>query len=455
MKHQMKNQIKRILFFLTWVLITAGGATLFATPTVADTGPTYPSARFIVISDLHFYDTRLGATGPAFQKYLDNDRKLLVLSDEIIGTAMDKIAGEAADFVLVAGDLTKDGEKICHQGVARHLQTLVQSGKKVFVVPGNHDINNPDSVRFTGDITEPTPSIDPAAFKNIYGDLGYGSAIAQDPDSLSYVAEPVQGLWILALDSNRYKENRPDHHPIIGGAFSEQTLVWIETQLIAAKKENKAVIVLQHHGVMEHYPANEKFYKKYLIKDHESIAALFARYNVRLVFTGHFHAQDVTEKKIADTGQLIFDIETGSMVTAPCPYRRVELTKNESGSTHAVITSQFITSIPSLGDKFADYADTYVFEGTQKLANAALAKYKVSAEQLPLINGQVAVAYSAHLNGDENKPPITLDSSEFGYWLKFVAWMQEDLIDGWWTDLAPRDNDLVIDLATGRVTDRK
>ncbi|MBU0972187.1 MAG: metallophosphoesterase, partial [Proteobacteria bacterium] len=222
MKHQMKNQIKRILFFLTWVLITAGGATLFATPTVADTGPTYPSARFIVISDLHFYDTRLGSTGPAFQKYLNNDRKLLVLSDEIIGTAMDKIAGEAADFVLVAGDLTKDGEKICHQGVVRHLQKLVQSGKKVFVVPGNHDINNPDSVRFAGDVTEPEPSIDPAAFKSIYGESGYGSAITQDPDSLSYVAEPVQGLWILALDSNRYKENRPDHPPLIGGAFSEQ-----------------------------------------------------------------------------------------------------------------------------------------------------------------------------------------------------------------------------------------
>ncbi len=451
----MKNRVKRILFFFTWVLIATCSATLFVTPTVADTGPVYPSARFIVISDLHFYDTSLGATGAAFQEYLNNDRKLLVLSDEIIGAAMDKIAGEAADFVLVAGDLTKDGEEICHQGVARHLKKLVQSGKKVFVVPGNHDINNPDSVRFKGDITEPTPSIDPAAFKNIYGDLGYEEAIAQDPGSLSYVAEPVQGLLILALDSNRYKENRSDHHPITGGAFSEQTLAWIETQLIAAQKENKAVIVLQHHGIMEHYPANEKFYEEYLVEDHEKVAALFSRYKVRLVFTGHFHAQDVTEKKIADTGQLIFDIETGSMVTAPCPYRRVEFSKNKSGNTRASITSKFITSIPSLGDGFADYADTYVFEGTQKLVNAALAKYKVSAEELPLINGQVAAAYSAHLNGDEIKPSSTLDSSEFGYWLKFVAWMQEDLVDGWWTDLAPRDNDLIIDLATGRVVDRK
>ncbi len=69
-------------------------------------------------------------------------------------------------------------------------------------------------------------------------ELGYGAAIAQDPDSLSYVAEPVQGLRILALDSNRYKENPPGHHPIAGGAFSEQTLAWIQTQLITAQKKD-------------------------------------------------------------------------------------------------------------------------------------------------------------------------------------------------------------------------
>ncbi|MBA3010270.1 MAG: metallophosphoesterase [Proteobacteria bacterium] len=413
-------------------------------------GPVYPDTRFIVISDLHFYDTDLGAKGKAFQKYLDQDRKLLVLSDEIIGTAIKKIALDPADFVLVAGDLTKDGEKICHQGVARHLQALRKSGKQIFVVPGNHDINNPDSVRFAGDITEPVPSIGPAAFEQIYQDLGYGAAIARDPDSLSYVAEPVKGLRLLALDSNRYKENQPNHHPIIGGAFSDQTLEWIQTQLIAAQKENKAVIVLMHHGIMEHYPANEKFYEDYLVADREKVASLFARYKVTLVFTGHFHAQDVTRERTEDGD--IFDIETGSMVTAPCPYRVVALGKNTGGNTSAVISSRFITAIPSLGEGFADYAATYVFEGTKKMANTALGKYKVSKEQQALINSQVASAYSAHLKGDETKPDTAIDTTGFGYWLRFVAWIQEDLIDGWWTDLAPRDNNLVIDLATGKVT---
>ncbi|MBU0971548.1 MAG: metallophosphoesterase [Proteobacteria bacterium] len=447
----MKQQIPWTWLLLICTVLMACSTSKPVAPRAAATaGPVYPDTRFIVISDLHFYDTDLGTDGKAFQKYLDKDRKLLVLSDEIIGTAIKKIALDPAEFVLVAGDLTKDGEKICHQGVARHLKALKKSGKQVFVVPGNHDIRNPDSVRFAGDITEPVPSIGPSDFEQIYQELGYGAAIARDPDSLSYVAEPVKGLRLLALDSNRYKENRPDHHPIIGGAFSDQTLAWIQTQLIAAQKENKAVIVLLHHGIMEHYPANGKFYGDYLVADREKIASLFAKYKVKLVFTGHFHAQDVTLKKTEEGD--IFDIETGSLVTAPCPYREVVLVKNTDGNTRAVISSRFITALPSLGEGFAGYAASYVFEGTKKLANTALGKYKVSKEQQALINSQVASAYYAHLKGDETKPETAIDTTGFGYWLRFVAWIQEDLIDGWWTDLAPRDNDLVIDLAAGKGT---
>ncbi|MCP3942574.1 MAG: hypothetical protein GY710_13955 [Desulfobacteraceae bacterium] len=446
----MKKQIPWIfLLFSIVFMIAFSNAKPSASPT--EPVPDYPNTRFIVISDLHFYDSSLGVEGKAFQDYLNRDRKMLVLSDEIIGVAMEKIAMEKADFVLVAGDLTKDGEQICHLGIARHLQTLKNSGKQVFVVPGNHDVNNTESVRFVGDTTEPVPNIDPAGFKKIYHELGYGEAIAQDPDSLSYVVEPVQGLRVLALDSNRYKENRAGHHPITGGAFSKKTLAWIETQLLAAQKEKKAVIVFQHHGIIEHYPDNEKFYDQYLVADREMVAALFARYNVRLVFTGHFHAQDITEKKIKNTDQLIFDIETGSMVTAPCPYRMIEFAKNEGGSTSAFVSSQFIMNIPSLGDGFADYAVNYVFEGTKTLVNTSLTKYRVSKKQHSLINAQVAQAYTAHLGGDEKKPETIIDTEGFGLWLKFVSWIQKDLVRGWYTDLAPPDNNIIINLGNGRV----
>jgi DNA repair exonuclease SbcCD nuclease subunit len=39
------------------------------------------------------------------------------------------------------GDHTKDGELINHESVKDLLQQLADAGIKVFVVPGNHDIN--------------------------------------------------------------------------------------------------------------------------------------------------------------------------------------------------------------------------------------------------------------------------------------------------------------------------
>jgi 3',5'-cyclic AMP phosphodiesterase CpdA len=443
----MRQQISWLLFFI--LLITPACTGTKAPRTAAGPGIAYPDTSFMVISDTHFYDTSLGTQGKAFQDYLDSDRKLLVLSDEIIGTAMNEMAKQEADFIIVPGDLTKDGERICHQAMARHLKTLADSGKKVFVVPGNHDVSNPESVRFIGDTTEPEPTVGPQAFKQIYEDFGYAGAIAEDPDSLSYLAEPVPGLWLLALDSNRYKENRPGHHPITGGAFSELTLAWIQDQLKAAQKNQKAVIAFLHHGIMEHYPGNEKYYDEYLIKDYEDVAGLMARYGVDLVFTGHFHSQDITYSDVSlenNTVQRIFDIETGSMVTAPCPYRVVNISDNQ-----ATIASRFITSIPSMGKDFKTYAANYVFDGTKKLANAELDKYKVATDQQDLINHQISSAYTTHLIGDEVKPETVVDTKDFGLWLKFIAWYQEDLLEGWYTDLAPRDNELTIDLDTGKV----
>ena len=46
--------------------------------------PIYPQAEFAVLSDVHIYDTSLGTEGKAFNKYLNNDRKMLIQSLEIL-----------------------------------------------------------------------------------------------------------------------------------------------------------------------------------------------------------------------------------------------------------------------------------------------------------------------------------------------------------------------------------
>ncbi len=124
----------------------ASGKTLSAT---AD------PVRFSVISDPHLYDVRLGTTGSAFEAYLNQDPKLLKESEAILDSALASVAQAGVKFLIIPGDLTKDGEIVSHVLMAQHLAKLRQQGIQVFVVPGNHDINNPDAAAYLGDTTRP------------------------------------------------------------------------------------------------------------------------------------------------------------------------------------------------------------------------------------------------------------------------------------------------------------
>jgi 3',5'-cyclic AMP phosphodiesterase CpdA len=199
--------------------------------TILEEAPAYPETSFIVFSDPHIYDTSLGTEGNAFESYLADDRKLLRESTEILESAVTAIENEKASLVLIPGDMTKDGERNSHELVVSYLEQLEASGKQVYVVPGNHDIRNGHSYKYVGDTAVRVPNITPAEFADMYGDFGYKEAIYRDTASLSYVAEPQSGLWLLALDGCRYAENIENETPITDGKFSTATLQWIEEML--------------------------------------------------------------------------------------------------------------------------------------------------------------------------------------------------------------------------------
>ncbi|MDD3991414.1 MAG: metallophosphoesterase [Desulfobacteraceae bacterium] len=402
----------------------------------------YPAARFAVFSDPHLYPRSLGTTGPAFQDYLARDRKLLVESEALLDAAVEEIGALDVDFVLVCGDLTKDGERVGHQLAAEKLQRLVDAGKPVFVVPGNHDIANAEALRYQGRHSFPVPTVSGSEFAEIYASFGYAAALERDPDSLSYLAEPVPGLWLLALDSCRWREQGERGDPITDGTIYPATRDWMETVLIRAKRQGKAVIAALHHGIVEHYPHNEKFYGQYLVDDFGYLGDMLSAHGVRMVFTGHFHAQDVTARTFADPRRTLYDIETGSTVTAPCPYRVVTIGPRQQ----ARIRSRFITDIEGHGRDFGALAADNVYRGTIRLADGALAKYKVPAVDWRQLSPQIARAYVTHLAGDEKRPALVLQAADVGWWTRLVMWSQKDLVEGWYTDLPPADNDLCIDL---------
>ena len=98
-------------------------------------------ASFAVMSDTHVHDTAtLGASGAEFEAYLAQDRKMIVESQETLDATLTDLKTQKLDFLLITGDLTKDGEKVNHQLMASKLAQVRALGTKVFVIPGNHDV---------------------------------------------------------------------------------------------------------------------------------------------------------------------------------------------------------------------------------------------------------------------------------------------------------------------------
>jgi hypothetical protein len=409
----------------------------------------YPAANICIFSDPHFFDPDLGTSGAAFEDSIAASRKLVAESEEILKSLVSALRSEDIDIVLVPGDLTKDGERASHQKFAHYLTQMENAGMQVYVVPGNHDINNPHAVSYLGDVTVPVANVSATQFAGIYGEFGFKEAIARDVHSLSYVAEPVRGLWVIAMDSCRYGENIDD--PVTGGKFFEETLGWIKEMLKKAHSEEVSVLGMMHHGLLEHFSGQKLFFSDYVIDKWNTIAGEFAELGLKVVFTGHFHAQDIVRMD-TDTGDsgFIVDIETGSLVTFPCPYRIIYLGSDQTLS----IATRKITQIDydTGGIPFQDYAREFLEDGlVDEMTSMMVGQFPISADDAGQIAPYMASGMIAHYMGDESPSQEIIDFiQQLLSNTDIVKRLIGQGLDSIWTDLEPPDNDIVIDLADSR-----
>ncbi len=413
--------------------------------------PTKPEEKtiintsFAVISDSHYFKSSLGTSGKAFEQYVVSDRKLLAESQAISESAIESLKKENVKFVLVSGDLTKDGEKESHEAFAKLLGELKATGKKVIVVPGNHDVNNPHSKKFVGNEMVPTPSVTPAEFANIYKECGYGDAIARDPNSLSYISEPVPGLWVFALDDCIYDNNVTE--PTTAGRYTDATLAWIKDNLAKAKAQKKMVIGMQHHGLVEHFQGQKEnpISKDYVIENWKSVAKQFIEGDMKAIFTGHFHANDITKYSVDNKD--IYDIETGSLVTSPCPYRIVSMTNNS-----IEVTTKYIEKInyDLKSVDFKTYAADFIRLGMLPMVTHVLVnQLGVDKTQAPLIAPLAIAAFMDHYKGDEKMPEPTknfIAKLEASGATDFKTQMIIGIFRSLYNDLNPSDNNVTLQI---------
>jgi len=396
-----------------------------------------------VISDPHIFDASTSTPGPAAAAGLARGLKLLAESRQILQEAVGAIARENPAFVLVPGDLTRDGERSSHELAVSLLARLREAGIPVYVVPGNHDVLNPKAARFLEEAEEPVESVTPEAFAALYAGFGYDGALSREPGTLSYAAEPVPGLRLLALDTCRYREN--GNVPIPAGRLAPSTRAWAEGVLRDARSAGAEVIAMLHHGIMEHFRGEKTWFGQYVVEDFDAVSALLARGGVRVAFTGHGHAQDITLRSFPSRGDFIFDVETGSLGSWPDPWRIVEV----DGAGRMRVRSRFVTSIPDHPADFPGDSEGRLREGLFAIAGSLFERLQVTGESGRILAGQLADAMKPFFRGDERAARTDFFLEGVGPWGAAVAGLARQTLRDLQTDLSPPDNDVMLDLADG------
>lgn len=320
-----------------------------------EAGTDYPNQIKIVhLSDVHYFSQKLYADCGDFTIAENSDRKMFRESGAIVDKALAEIVAYQPDLVILSGDLTKDGELVCHQGMHEKLaaakKQLANAGKQAMfcVINGNHDINNDDNGRdFSSGKAEHTDLVDPLAFKELYADCGYDDAIAKFDEggsqggSLSYVVRPAKGVTLIVVDSGKYSADQNglgrDEH-VTSGVVGEKLLAWVESQAKQARTAGDIVFVTQHHGVIPHFSMEPELMGEYLVDNYEDCQRRYADAGVSAVFTGHMHANDIASIT-TEAGNTLYDIETCATVTYPSDIRFATLSwKREEGTANVEAT---------------------------------------------------------------------------------------------------------------------
>lgn len=327
-----------------------------------------------ILSDIHILARSLMANNKEFNMAIKYDRKFLVEGEGLLKKALELASLNGSKYIIIPGDLTKDGEKKSHLEVMEILKswTYENPQRNIFLIPGNHDINNKQAFDYKN--LKKTDGIEPREFFEIYDFLfkdkvlefyknsnifkshldfvnkkfnrdfkysyycqGYGSYLARIDNNL----ENKNSLTLLFIDTSiyscDYEQNHKDGKTNVVGALDKNVMKWAIEKIDEAKARKDMIFVIAHHAFIPNFRDQrlvlgpfiiKNWNEKYIdddprINDKLPIEVL-ADMGVKFLFTGHLH-ENGTAKYKSCLGNEIFNIQTGSTVTYPLPIRHINV----------------------------------------------------------------------------------------------------------------------------------
>lgn len=271
--------------------------------------------KFYLVPDTHYYEPSLGASGKSYEEYMKTEQILLAESSDMVKAVFAQImADKETEYVILPGDLSKNGEKESHKSFVKELYKLKEAGKKVYVITAAHDYNEYSR----GFVNDECIDVEGTSLEELYGfyyDFGYSEALAVDKQTLSYVAEIAPKVRMLAVNCDSTDDTK--------GLIDDRLLDWLQVQIDDAKKNGCFIFAINHYPIIPCVPVFE-LVGDAQVKNWRKVASFFADNGVELVLTGHMHIQSINEF-YSKAGNRFIDICTSATVGSPAQYRKIEI----------------------------------------------------------------------------------------------------------------------------------
>ncbi len=290
--------------------------------------------NFLLLTDTHFFKHSLGCWGKEYDEFMRFEQKCFAETESINNAVFEFLNNtELSDTVLIAGDLSFNGEYESHLGFIELLKKLKESGKRIFVITADHDFKRDDDSAFCFDDEgrhAPRATKRDELF-DLYYEYGFKDAIAVDRKHLSYVAQLCDGIRLLALNNDG---NCRDFK-----TYDEEQTAWIKEQTKKAREDGQMMIAMNHYPLLPGQPIFS-IVPSAVQKNAGEITTMLADEGVHLVFTGHMHNQSINVK-VTEKGNKIYDVCTGSIIASPSVMRLVTVENSKTVNIETINCPDF------------------------------------------------------------------------------------------------------------------
>lgn len=399
----MSKMIKLCLVACLWGITLLGNA----------------QTQIAFISDAHIQDVDGHAERVRSMEVQVQSTRLFNENYYALLAALDDVARRNIRWVVLPGDLTDNGQFFNQQKIKNILHSYTQrKGMRFFVTTGNHDPALPlglmqknahflaaDGSRVTredscaGYVSQMEcyadfgffPRKDDCYWESPFTSYTYDKYSYEDAcresvlskrtytlcDSLtatdaSYLVEPVDGLWLLAIDGGVYlpKEMKDGKWSYQGSSAGYNLVLkhkpfllpWVRKVVEEAEKRHKTLVAFSHYplvdfndGVSEHVRRiwGDRRFDLHRVPEAE-VSEAFLQAGLRLHFAGHMHVNDTGIWEGKD-GKHLYNIQVPSIATYVPAYKILTIESDEVFRVETVA----LDTVPGFDSLFPLYRAEY------------------------------------------------------------------------------------------------